>query len=456
MKKWLIITALLIAVGAGFYWWRNHSGPQGLQEKTLTFAEVRRATIRDIVSATGLVEPRELVFVSSETPGTVVRLVGRVGQTVKDGEELAQLDDRRITLKLEEAENGIRLAMAAVLQADAALAKAQASKNAAERFWETQKELQKAGPGFRTDREMAEANYHAAVAGVKEAAAGIEAARARKLAAETVLEEVRLMQRLARISVPNFYLPKPDAGPREFLVLERKAHEGQMVGPQSGPLFMLAGNLDKVEVHAQVAEGDINKIRTALKAIFKVSNYSDQDSEFDDGRVREIRPLATTEIRGQTSAVKGAVYYNAVIDVKNRKDPDTGDWQLRPGMTVSVDIVRHERVNVWRVPVGALNFKLDDAYQDAAARAHIAKWNERSDRDDWRVLWIWDRIGARTTPVFVRVVAKPGELALKDAEGNEILEWEPGKEPSGPVPVIINAPAARPPGFFDQPANVKI
>ena len=42
------------------------------------------------------------------------------------------------------------------------------------------------------------------------------------------------------------------------------------------------------------------------------------------------------------------------------------------------------------------------------------------------------------------------------SEGNEVIEWEPGKEPTRPLRVIIKAPPARPPGFFDQPANVKI
>ena len=60
--------------------------------------EVRQATIRDIVSATGQVEPREIVVVTSETPGRVLRLLGHVGKSVVDGEELAQLDDRGLFL----------------------------------------------------------------------------------------------------------------------------------------------------------------------------------------------------------------------------------------------------------------------------------------------------------------------------------------------------------------------
>jgi multidrug efflux pump subunit AcrA (membrane-fusion protein) len=449
VKKWLLLAIVLVAVGGGFYYWWTSGGVQVLHEKALTFAEVRRTNIRDIISATGLVEPREIVFVSSETPGTVLRLQGRVGDTVLEGAELAQLDDRRTSLKVEEANNGIKLADAAILQAQAALAQANAQKDAAEKYWNMQKDLAKAGgPGFRAEREQAEAQYYTAIAGIKLATAGIEAAQAKKLAALTASREAELVHKLTRIKVPDLYRDVTQPKHREFLILERKAHEGQMVGPQSGPLFTLAGNLDRVEVHAQVAEGDVNKIKPALKALFKVANYDDQDIDFDDGVVKEIRPLA--------SNIKGAVYYDAVISIKNRKDPKTGEWQLRPGMTVSLDIVRYEHAKAWRVPVGALNFKLEEAYQDATAKSRLAEWNKRADAADWRAVWVWDASAQRPRPVFVRIGAKAGEIALKDAEGNEILEWEPGQEPTGPLRVITGAPPARPPSFLDQPANIKL
>jgi multidrug efflux pump subunit AcrA (membrane-fusion protein) len=448
VKKWLFLAVLLLVVGgAGYYWWKGR-GVQTLHEKTLTFAEVRKVTIRDIVSATGLVEPREIVFVSSEAPGTVVRLQGRVGDSVLEGAELAQLDDRRIALKVEEAKNGIKLADAAIIQAQAALAQASAQKDAAEKYWNMQKDLTKAGgPGFRAEREQAEAQFFTAVAGIKLADAGIEAAQAKKLAAVTAVQEAEYLYRLSRIKVPELYRNLADAK-REFLILERKAHEGQMVGPQTGPLFTLAAILDQVEVRAQVAEGDVNKIRPDLKAHFKVSNYDDQDSEFEDGVVKEIRPLAST--------IKGAVYYDAIIKVKNRRDKTSNQWQLRPGMTVSIDIVRHEKVDVWRIPVGALNFKMEEAYQDAEAKAHVAEWKKRADEADWRPLWVWDSDKQKARPIFVRVGAKQGETSLKDAEGNEILEWEPGQTPAGTLRVIIGAPPARAPGFLDQPANIKL
>jgi macrolide-specific efflux system membrane fusion protein len=444
VKKWLLLLVVLALIGGGAYWWFGRGGPQALNEKVLTFSEVRQATIRDIVSATGMVEPREIVVVTSETPGTVLRLMGHVGKTVVDGEALAQLDDRRVALKLKEAQNGIQLADAAVAQAKAALAQAEASKAAADRNLKIQNELAVAGgPGFRTEREQALSQVQAAEASIKAAEAGIKGALAKQLAAKTGFDEADLSHKLMLVKVPESIAMK-----REFLILERKVQEGQMVGPQSGPLFTLAGSLDHVEVHAQVAEGDINKIKTRLKGLFKITNYRDEDTDFE-GRVKEIRPLAST--------IKGAVYYDAVINVENRRDPSSGEWLLRPGMTTSVDIVRYERINAWRVPVSALNFKLEEAYQDADARAQLAAWKQRPDESDWRVLWTWDQSAKRAHPVFIRVNSKPGEEpGLKDAEGVEILEWEPGKTPSGPLRVIIGAPPAKAPGFFDQPANVKI
>lgn len=450
MKKWLIPLLLVALAACGAYFWWGLTGVQALQEKSLKFDTITQTTIRDTISATGMVEPREIIIVSSEMPGTILLIATKektslplnVGDIVYEGMELAQLDARRSDLKVKEADAGIELAKSAVLQAQAALTQANAAKIAADRQLQSQKDLEKAG-GFRTEREQAEAQVKAAIAGIEVANAGIEVAKAKQQAAETARKEALLARDMAYIKVPG----KAGKDARPFLILDRKVNVGQMVGPQSGPLFTLAGSLDVVEVHAQVVEGDRNKIREGLPALFKIGNYDDEDGELK-GFIKRISPLSST--------IKGAVYYDAVIEVHNRKDPKTKDWQLHPGMTVPIDIVRHEHAKAWRVPSTALNFKLEAAYQSDAAKAHIAKWQERPDRGDWQVVWTWDSAARQAQPVFIRIGARAGEVALKDAEGNEILEWEPGKEPTGDLRVIIGAPPARPPGFFDQPANVKI
>jgi HlyD family secretion protein len=437
VKKWLLFLLLATVVGVGLYFWWGLTGVQPLHEKSLKFAEVRQVTMRDTVSATGRVEPREIVHVSSESIGTILSISNGIGDTVPEGAELAQLDDRRIVLKLEEANTGVKTADAAFLQAEAALAQADANKDAADRYLKTQQALEKAG-GFRAERDQAEAQLQTARAGIKVAKAGIEVARAKTQAAQTALKEAELLRDLTRIKVPGLSQRSPGIAKREFLILDRKVCEGQMVGPQTGPLFTLAGNLDNVEVIAQVVEGDVNKIRAGLSAVFKIPNYHDEDSDFD-GVIKRIRP--------QSNIVKGAAYYDAVIQVKNRKDPKTNEWQLRRGMTASIDIVRLEHKNVWRVPSAALMFQMEEAYQNEAAKAHLAEWKKRPDAPDWRPLWIWDETTRQPAPVHVRIGAKNGEIALKDGEGNEVLEWEPGTEPTRPL--------VRPPGLLDQP-NVRI
>jgi multidrug efflux pump subunit AcrA (membrane-fusion protein) len=448
MKK-LLVFALFTAIllGGLLAWYAWPRGP-ALSERTLTFANVQQATLRDVVSATGLVEPRETVFISSEMPGTVTRLLARANDLVSEGTELGQLDDQKIMLKLDEARNGLQLAEASLAQARAALAQAKASHEAARLNLKVQEDLASKG-GFRSDRDQADAQARAAGAGVEAAQAGILMAQAKYQAARTQQQDVQLAQRLTRIKVPE--PAGPSLARREFLILERKVQEGQLVGPQSGPLFVLAGSLQAVEVHAQVAEGDVNRVQRGLPATFAVTGYADEDVDFR-GTVKEIRPLATN--------IKGAVYYATVIDVANQKDPATGEWRLRPGMTVSLDVIRREHKNVWRVPSAALNFQVDDAYLSDAVRARLADWKQRSDGADWQPLWTWNGSEQQVEPLFVRIggTDKQGEPGLKDSEGNEVLEWEAGKEPSpqSAPRVIIGAPPAQAPGFFDQPAPIKV
>lgn len=431
MKKFLALLGIACAAAAGAYWHFAQPGGPLLTEAKLTFVAVQRATLRDVVSATGIVETHDLLVVGSELPGTVVRLLAKVNDPVVDGQELASLDDRRFALKVEEADNGKRTA-------DAALAQAEAAKLAADIALKTQLDLEKSG-GFRTERDQSAAL-------VKAAQAGILVAEARVKTAETAQKEAKLALDMTRIRVPASPL-----GKRSFRVLERKVHEGQTVGPSGGPLFVLAGELTRVEVHTQVAEGDIGKVRVGLPATFALTGYSEEDVEFR-GTVREIRPLATN--------VKGAVFYDAVVEIVNEKDPKSGEWRLRPGMTASVDLVRAEHKNVWRAPSAALNFTLDEAYHSDAARDRLARWRLRPDAARWATLWTWDASRQAAWPRFVRLLGAnaAGEPGLKDSEGSEILEWDDDGAPRGDEPfrAITGAPPARAKSLFDRPANLKI
>jgi HlyD family secretion protein len=435
VKKLLFVLVLIGCGLAGLAYWLTQPATRAVTPGIFTYAQVDHGPMVESISATGSLHPQEILVVSSQVPGLVIDVPGEINAVVPEGAVLARLDPRTLELKAEEARDGIVTAQAAVAQAEAA-------HSAAQLAVKYQRDISKGG--FRSELEQAQAK-------LKAAEAGVEVARARLQAAKTVEREARLALDMAVIKVPA--RPAGASGEaRQYLVIEKKVQRGQLVGPTAPlPLFTLAGDLRHMEVHAEVAEGDVGPVRKGLKANFTVSAYREPEVKFV-GTVKERRPIPAN--------VKGAIFFTTVIDVENQKDPVTGEWMLQPGMTAAVDVITGEKANVWKVPSAALNFSLEEAYQSPAARTRLAAWRQRSDWDDWRPIWVWDAARNGPWPVFIRIAdQKAGKTGLKDGTYNEILEWESGTEPAaggeGPR-VIISAPPAHRPGFFDQPANIKV
>jgi HlyD family secretion protein len=481
VKKLLTLLLLIGAGLVGIVFWLNLPRNRPASEKIFTYSRVEKGTMIDTISATGVVqiEPYRIMLISSEVPGTVVAVPCKVNDRVPEGATLVKLDDRQIRLKWEESENGLKSAQAGLAQAEAALAQAEAMQKAAQLGLRYQVEIEKKG-GFRSERDQAEMKVKAALAGVEAAGAGVKLARTKLEAAGIANREAQLVLEKTRIRVPvaqkalaraaaiispplspatqtevvhtssaAWEKSRSDGVRADFLILECNVKIGQQVGPSSStPLFMLARDLERMEVHAQVAEGDIGRVKKGLIATFTVTAFSDENIEFR-GRVKQIHPMP--------SSLKGAIYYDTVIEVENQKEPETAEWRLRPGMTAAVDIIRREHKNVWKMPTPALNFQMEEAYQSAAARDRVAEWK---DRPEWRPVWIWDGERGEPWPVLIRIGGqdKNGEPGLKDGGFNEVLEWEPGREPAGDSfpRVIIDAPQAHSPGFFDRPANIKV
>lgn len=438
MKKLLLVLLLLGGLLAGLAYWINTPRLVPVREDLFTFSTVTRGDIRETVSATGSIKPRNLVFINSKASGTVVEVLGEVNDVVEEGKVLVRLDDQLVALKVQQAEIGVTTAEAAVTQA-------RALRTAAEKGLKFQQDMAKTG--FRKDLEKAEQELAAA-------AAGVQLAQARVKDAENQLEQARAALEMTHLRVPVLATPfsgSTGGGKRDFLILDRSVEVGQMVGPMpAAPLFTLAANLSQMEVHTEVVEGDVGRVRPGQTAYFTINSYDDPDLVFQ-GTVRTILPKPTN--------VKGAIYYNAVIEVDNQKHPGTGEWRLLPGMTTSVDFVVQQKTNTWKIPLAATNFELEPAYQSPEAQQRLDEWARRPDARDWRPLWIWQAEPGRAWPVFVRLNDSANGLkGLQDGDYIEVLQWEPDAEPrdNSPSRVITNAPPARKPGLLDRPANFKV
>ena len=126
------------------------------------------------------------------------------------------------------------------------------------------------------------------------------------------------------------------------MVISRAVNVGQTVAASlSAPvIFTIAQDLRKMEVHTNVAESDIGRLKTGMRVSFTVDAYPGEPFR---GSIRDIRNAA--------QVVQNVVTYDAVIDVGNP------DLKLKPGMTATVSIVTDRRRDVLAVPNTALRFR---------------------------------------------------------------------------------------------------
>jgi HlyD family secretion protein len=454
VKKLLFVLILLGSILTGTaYWLRTR---QAAQDRPIdyTTAPVEHGTLNEVVSATGLVKPREVFAVGSELPGKVVAVLADFNQIVEEGDVLLRLDDRMARQRLDQADLAVQLAKVAVKQAES-------NRDTADKALKRLREQADVVRG-NTDLDLAEGK-------LRSAEVAIEAASLKVREAQDAMRQAELGVRLTTIRAPileSSMKPasseraanRPGTGvlaeepmtsrpKRSFVVLERRVSLNQQIGPPAqGHLFTLAADLDRMRVSTRVGEGDIDKVRRGMTARFTVSGAG-EDSPPYIGAVADIHLVPTNE--------HGAVYYEVLIDAPNRRDKATGDWLLRPGLTASVDIVRRAHPAVWKLPTAALNFEPPAEQRTEAAEAKLKSLQNLSNRDDWQTVWIVG-LDHKPQPILVRTGGKNerGETGIQDGPFTEVLEWEADQklDPTNrsALKVITGMPAVKK-GFFNLP-----
>ncbi len=453
VKRFLLVLVGVALVLSGVAWALG-LGRERNDGLGYTLAAAEHGRITDLVNATGVVQPRETFTIGTEAAGAVVEVRATFNQTVEENELLLRLDDRLARQRLEQAEQAVDLARVVVRQSEA-------ERDAAEINARTARQRDPAvrQPG---ELELAEAR-------LRSAQGAVEAATIRVKEAEETQRQTDLAVRLTEVRVP--VLVQPITGPppsaaarpvgtgridltggpvrdkRSFTILERKVSLGQQVGPPlSGQLFVLAGDLSRVFIHAQVVEGDINKVAVGQTAEFTVAGAAEGEPPFT-GKVTEVRLLPTNN--------HGAVFYEVLVEAANRRQPGIGDWHLRPGLTANVDIVRRAR-EAWKVPLGALNYQPELGELTPAAAARLERVKTFFDPDAWRTVWT-PGPDQRPWPIFVKVV-EGNDQGIQDAQFAEVFAWDPDLHPTpdvaqpGTIPqLIISAAPPKKQGWFSMP-----
>jgi HlyD family secretion protein len=310
------IAAALIVLGVVAVAARAFVGREGEQNRYRTEAASRGDLVAS-VTATGTVNPVKTVQVGTYVSGPVQAIDVDFNSPVENGQRVAKIDPRPFELR--------------VRQSEAALANARAKVTKA------RSDLEYKTANLARNQKLAREGIVAADA-VQVLASGVDQARA-----DVALAEAEAQQAAAQLEEARVNLGYTDiVSPVDGVVVSRNVDVGQTVAAsfQTPTLFVIAEDLTKMQVNANVSEADIGVVREGQPTTFTVDAYPD----------RTFRGTVS-QVRNSPLNVQNVITYDVVIDA------DNADLALRPGMTANVDIVTGTRGDVLRVPTAALRFR---------------------------------------------------------------------------------------------------
>ena len=366
MKKsawWSWKTGVILAcvlVVAGIAAWRVTSEEPEVSYRT---SRIERGPLQATVSATGAVNPVTQVSVGTQVSGQIKALYVDFNSEVKAGQLIAQIDPETFDYRVRQAQADVEAAQAAVMTAQANVVAVQANASrAGVDLMEAQRDLERKRmlverqfiAQSEGDKAQALVNTSAEALRAAQAQLGVAQAQVRSAEASVAQRQAALAQ--ARVDLSRTRIVSPVNG----IVIKRAVEKGQTVAAslQAPELFVIAQNLQDMQVDASVDESDIGRIRPGQKATFSVDAFPGQTFE---GEIRQVRKAAQN-----TSNV---VTYVAVVGFSNVSG------RLLPGMTANVRVVTEFRESVLKVPNAALRVRLpglDPVNARAAASASAA------------------------------------------------------------------------------------
>ncbi|WP_082979507.1 efflux RND transporter periplasmic adaptor subunit [Labrys sp. WJW] len=329
------IASLILIVGAAtLLGWLARTQLSPTPAADLITAPAVLGNIEESVVATGTLKPVRLIAVGAQVSGRITALKVTVGQKVRAGELIAEIDaltkendlrSAQATLDNVRAQRDEKVATLARNEASLARQKLTFAQNASSR-----------------------ADYDSAVADVKATQAQIAQLDAQIIEAEVSVSTAKVNLGYTRITAPI-----------NATVLAVGVQEGQTVNAtQSAPTLVVLGDLDTMTIRAQISEADVVKVRPGQQVYFTILGAPEHRLH---ATLRSIEPApesvktdssfstdSTSTSSSSSSSSSEAIYYNGVFDVPN------ADGQLKTYMTAEVHILLREAQNVLTVPAAAL------------------------------------------------------------------------------------------------------
>ena len=289
---------------------------------------VARGDIEVTVLAQGTIKPRNLVAVGAQASGRITSIAVELGQTVRTGDLIAEIDSVNQRNALRTAQSDLAVARAQRLERESTL-------DLAERTLERLEKLQRSNLSLQ-------AEYDGAVSDVAVSKAQIQALDAQIAQAQVAIETAQANLDYTRITAPS-----------DGTVLAITAQQGQTVNAaQSAPTIVVLGDLTRMEVFAEISEADIDQVEPGQQVWFTTLGAPGRRYE---AVLEAVAPAPESIVNdpsiggtAASSAAAEAIYYNGRFTVPNP------DGTLRTYMTAEVHIVMGTARDVLTVPSMAL------------------------------------------------------------------------------------------------------
>jgi len=316
--------------------------PYGAQP--LSTVAVTRTDIESSVTALGTLQPRRYVDVGAQASGQIHKLHVEVGDTVRKGQLLVEIDPSTQQARLDAGRYSID-------NLKAQLAEQRAQYQLAQQQLKRQRDLAAAGATRDEDVQTAAAQLKVTQARIEMFQAQIRQAQASLRSDEAELGYTRIY------------------APMDGTVVAVDAREGQTLNAQQQtPLILRIAKLSPMTVWAQVSEADIGKVKPGMTAYFTTLAGGKRRWT---STVRQVLPIPpkpleqTSQGGGSPASVSNGNAGSQVVQYSVLLDVDNPDGALMAEMTTQVFFVAGKASQVLTVPLAAL----DDG--DGLRLAHV-------------------------------------------------------------------------------------
>src|SRR2546427_10491780 len=328
MKRALVALLIIGAVGAGAGAYYLRRGGQDIAVNT---AAITRGDIVDAVGATGTLQAVNTVQVGSQVSGNIQWLGADFNTIVKKGQVIARLDPSLFDAQLQQARANLAQTRANLTKAQSDLERSKVQLVDAQQKYTRAKEL-------AARSLLPQSDLDAAKVAVDTAQAMLASQEATVAQAQAAVSQSQASLNQNQVNLDHTIIVAPIDG----IVTQRSVDVGQTVAAsmQAPTLFVIAADLTKMQVNANIDEADVGRIRPGQNVTFRVDAYPGEEFQ---GTVAQIRL--------QPIVVQNVTTYGTIINVPNP------DLKLKPGMTANLRVQIARRSDVTRVPNASIRFR---------------------------------------------------------------------------------------------------